>query len=263
LTKLQAELYALTHRGNPGDRSFYANTCAKAGRILELGTGYGRLIPDLIGGGSRFDIAKELWGLERDPELLAAARVVVRQLGPAQRSHVKLLIGDIREFELKQLFDRIILPYNGLYCLKNRRDILSCFKCVKRQLAPRGEFIFDVWNADPFHRDARSSARMRGASRIHSDEPGPIVSIAHGSQVWDVFEKSRLRSRLQRLDVTYTYVSQERGTSVVIPIEQRYAPSGELIERVTSAGFRIKAIYGDFSRCSFGRNSPHLVIRAI
>jgi SAM-dependent methyltransferase len=248
LTNLEAELYELTHRGNPGDRAFYAKSCAKARRVLELGAGYGRLIPDL----SRS--AAEIWGLERDAQLLAAARRVVLQLGPAQRRKVKLLGGDMRDFNLEQKFDRILLPYNGLYCLLNRRDILRCFKCVKRHLAPGGEFIFDVWSANRFYRDARSSA--------YRDEPGPILSIAHRSQIWDVFEKSRLRSRSQRLDVTYTYLSRERGTRVTIPIEQRYAPSSELIELVTSAGLQIKAVHGDFATHRFSRKSPHIVMRA-
>ena len=47
LTELEAELYALTHRGNPGDTEFYARRCAGAGSVLELGTGYGRLLPAL------------------------------------------------------------------------------------------------------------------------------------------------------------------------------------------------------------------------
>src|SRR5664280_1029432 len=247
LTKLQAELYELTHRGNPGDRAFYAKACAKAARVLELGTGYGRLIPDL----SRS--VGEIWGLERDAQLLAAARRVVRQLGPAQQRKVRLIGGDMRDFDLESKFDRIILPYNGLCCLLNRRDILRCFKCVKRHLAPGGEFIFDVWAADRFYRDARASA--------YRDEPWPILSIAHRSHIWDVFEKSRLRSRSQRLDVTYTYVSRERGTQVTIPIAQRYFPSGAPMPLVARADLQVKAIYGDFEMPRFGRNSPDLVIR--
>jgi SAM-dependent methyltransferase len=258
LTKLEAELYALTHRGNPGDRAFYAKSCAKAQRILELGTGYGRLIPDLLSAGTRPNPDRAIVGLDSDPSLLATAKHAVGRLTLGLRGQVKLLHGDMRDFDLGARFDRIILPYNGLFCLLNRRDILRCFTCVKRHLAPDGEFIFDVWAADRFHRDMQSNS----SSQNHRDDSAPIVSFAHRAEVWDVFEKSRLRTRLQRLDVMYTYISQRRGTRVTIPIEQRYAPSGELIELVTGAGLCIKAIYGNFGRQRFRANSPQVVIRA-
>lgn len=258
MTKLEAELYALTHRGNPGDQAFYAKSCARAQRVLELGTGYGRLIPGLASDGDRNNPDKAIIGLDRDRALLAAAKRAVTQLGPGLRRRVKLLRGDMGDFNLELKFDRIILPYNGLYCLLNRRDILRCFACVKRHLTPGGEFIFDVWASDRFHHDMQLNARAGN----HRDDIEPIVSFAHRSRVWDVFEKSRVRTRMQRLDVTYTYISRERGNRVIIPIEQRYAPSGELIKLITGAGLCIKAVYGNFARQRFGTNSPHLVIRA-
>lgn len=254
LTRIQAELYALTHRGNPGDRAFYAKACSNARRILELGSGYGRLISDLLGSATSRTSTRELWGLEQDPHMLAAARRTVRDLAPSRQSLVHLRGGDMRGFDYGLQFDRIILPYNGLNCLLNRRDTLQCLKCVKRHLAPGGEFIFDVWLADQFHQDAASSA--------YHDDPDPILTLTHRSQTWDVFERSRLRSRLQRLDVVYTYVSRAKGTKVAITIVQRYAPAAEHRRLLEAAGLRVVATYGDFSRHRLGRNSPFLIVRA-
>ena len=157
-------------------------------------------------------------------------------------------------FALDQTFERILLPYNGLYCLLNRKDIVRCLKCVKRHLASGGEFIFDVWAADNFHQNAR-------ASEYH-DDTGPILSIAHRAQTWDVYEKSRLRSAAQRLDVTYTYISRQKGTCLTITIAQRYAPSRELIELVCDAGLRVKALYGSFANGRYSPNSPLLIVKA-
>jgi SAM-dependent methyltransferase len=255
LTRIQAELYALTHRGNPGDRAFYAKACVKARRVLELGSGYGRLIPDLLGSGASGTSKRELWGIEQEPHMLAAAKRAVGGLALRRRSLVHLRAGDMRSFEYDMQFDRIILPYNGLNCLLNPRDTLRCLKCVKRHLATGGEFIFDVWLADQFHQDAASSA--------YHDDAGPILTLTHRSQTWDVFEQSRLRSRLQRLDVTYTYVSRERGTELAIRISQRYAPAAEHQALLQAAGLRVQAIYGDFARRRLGRNSPFLIVRAI
>lgn len=248
LTELEAELYALTHRGNPGDAEFYARQCAGAGSVLELGTGYGRLLPALLGA------AREVVGLDREPNLLRSAR---RQLRGA-RGRLTLLEADMQSFALGRRFDRIVLPYNALYCLLGRRALVSCFRSVRAHLAPGGGFLFDVWAADPFQR----RARLRALRAAHRDEPGAIVSLAHRGQVWDVFERSRLRSAAQRLDVTYTYVSRQRGTQLEIPIAQRYAPSRELEELLASAGLRLREHWGGFAGQPFGPRSELFVAMA-
>jgi SAM-dependent methyltransferase len=245
LTELEAELYALTHRGNPGDGEFYARQCAGVGSVLELGTGYGRLLPALLGA------AREVVGLDREQSLLRAARRHLR----GARGKLSLLQADMQSFALGRRFDRIVLPYNALYCLLGRHALLSCFRSVREHLTPGGAFCFDVWAADPFqHR-----ARLRALRAAHRDEPGAIVSLAHRGQVWDVFERSRLRSAAQRLDVTYTYFSRQRGTRVEIPIAQRYATSGELEELLARAGLRLRARWGGFSGQRFGPRSELFV----
>ncbi|HEU4579713.1 MAG TPA: class I SAM-dependent methyltransferase [Polyangiaceae bacterium] len=242
MTELEAELYALTHRGNPGDGEFYARQCAGVGSVLELGTGYGRLLPALLGA------AHEVVGLDRERSLLRAAR---RRL-PGARGRLSLVEADMQTFALGRRFDRILLPYNALYCLLGRRALVSCFRSVRAHLAPGGTFCFDVWAADSFQR----RVRRREAQR---DEPGAIVSLAHRGQIWDVFERSRLRSASQRLDVTYTYVSRQRGTRVQIPIAQRYATSWELKELLARAGLRLRARWGGFSGQPFGPSSELFV----
>jgi len=248
LTELEAELYALTHRGNPGDLEFYARVCAGASRVLELGTGYGRLLPALLAE------RRHVVGLDREPHLLRAARRRQGQLRPAERARLQLVRGDMEHLQVGAQFERILLPYNGLYCLLGRRALARCLRSVRAHLAPGGQFVFDVWAADRFARDAASSA--------HRDDDEAIVSLAHRGQTWDVFEASRLSCGAQRLDVTYTYVSRERGRRVTCRIEQRYAPSRELMQALEAAGLRVRARWGGFAEQPFGRSSELLVVVA-
>jgi SAM-dependent methyltransferase len=249
LTELEAELYALTHRGNAGDAAFYARQCAGVASVLELGTGYGRLLPALLGD------AGVVVGLDREASLLRAARRALDTLPAARRAAVQLVQGDMQEFALGAKFERILLPYNALYCLLGRRALANCLRCVRAHLAPGGKFLFDVWAADPFQR----RARVRTLREEHRDEQGAIVSIGHRAQVWDVFEHSRLRSARQRLDVTYTYVSRERGTRVEIPIAQRYATSLELEQLLARAGLQLRARWAGFSGKPYGPRAELLV----
>ncbi len=248
LTKLQAELYVLTHRGNAGDMEFYTRACSAVASVLELGTGYGRLLPALT------DTARCFVGLERDPQLLALARLALKRLLPAKQRAGKFVRGDMQKFELGRKFERIILPYNGLYCLLQQRALLACFRSVRAHLAPGGEFLFDVWAADNFHHQQDSNA--------YRDDTGPILAICRGAQTWDVFETSRLQKQRQRLDVIYSYVQRERATRVTIGIEQRYALSSEIFELLGQAGLEVLSAHGGFAGQRFGARSTELVVRA-
>jgi SAM-dependent methyltransferase len=248
VTRLTAELYALTHRGNAGDLRFYAEACRKARSVLELGTGFGRMLPTLARASPR------VTGLELDRELLTLAAEAVRALPSAQRERLTLVHGDMQDFALHQRFDRIVLPYNGLYCLLTRRALLQCFRCVRAHLAPGGLFVADVWAADTFHRTAHSPG--------YRDDTSPILSFSRGKEIWDVFERSRLRRREQRLDVTYTYGSRGRARSIEIRIEQRYLRFPELRELLGRAGLELVTVHGDFSGSSRTARSEHVVFAA-
>lgn len=246
---MNAELYARTHRGNVGDAAFYRGLCRGAKRVLELGSGSGRLLLALAAA------KRELVGLELDPGLLALAKRNLRALPPSKRKSTRLIQADMRDFALPQRFERVLLPYNALYCLLSKRAALACFRAARRALHPGGVFALDVWNAEPF---ARSSTRDDAAH----DDIEPVVTVHHAGRTWDVFEQSRVRRAQQRLDVNYTYLPREGGAAVRIPIAQRYYRPAEISELLERAGFAIEARYGDFSGRRFTQRSEQLIVIA-
>jgi SAM-dependent methyltransferase len=244
---VNAELYALTHRGNPGDVAFYRGVCRGAQSVLELGSGSGRLLTALA------SAKRRLLGLELEPSLLALAKRNLRALPPSKRKSVRVLQADMRNFALPERFERVLLPYNALYCLLTKRDALACFRAARGALEPGGALALDVWNAEPFHRNPEHPG---------SDDPEPIVTLRHAGHTWDVFERSRLRRTQQRLDVNYTYLARESGSAYEIPIAQRYFLAGEISALLERAGFAIEARYGDFSGRRFNSRSSLLVLIA-
>ena len=244
---MKAELYALTHRGNAGDVAFYGEVCRGAESVLELGSGSGRILTALA------SARRSVVGLELDAELLALARRNVRALPAAKRKSVRLVQADMRDFELPQRFERILLPYNALYCLLTQRAALACFRAARRALESGGKLALDVWNAEPF---------ARSAARATADDPEPIVSVRHAGRTFDVFERSRVRRTQRRLDVSYVYVPREGGTAYQIPIAQRYYLRAEVDELLERAGFVVEKRFGDFSGTRFGPRSEQLVVVA-
>ncbi len=242
-----AELYALTHRGNPGDREFYAQLCHGARSVLELGSGSGRILAALAGVGRR------VVGLELDAGFLALAGRNLRALSPAKRRSISVIQGDFRDFELSERFERVLLPYNALYCLLTKSAALSCFRAAHRALAPGGLFAFDVWNAAPFARSETGEP---------ADDDEPVVSFRHARRTWDVFEHSRVQRARQRLDVSYDYRAREDGSTLRIAIPQRYFLAPEVDALLERAGFAVQARYGDFSGARFTARAPQQILIA-
>jgi len=244
--RISAELYALTHRGNPGDAELYLRRARGAKRVLELGCGYGRLLAKLA------HPERELTGLEIDPAMLALARRKLADLPDNRRANVRLVRSDMRSFTLKTRYDCVFLPYNALYCLLSQRDALACFRSARAVLEPDGELVLDVWNAAPFHDERRTSG----------DDHEPIAIIEYAGEQWSVFEHSRVRRASQRIHVSYEYVPRSGGRALHIDIPQRYYLAPQLCSLLGRAGFTITARYGDFSERRYTERSPQLILVA-
>jgi SAM-dependent methyltransferase len=246
LDSLDANLYAFTHRGNPGDVEHYVRLCRGAASVLELGSGYGRLSCALA------SAERALWGLELDASLLKLGRAAVAELPARQRRQVTLVQGDMQDFELPRRFERVLLPYNALYCLLSLRAVERCFRAVRAALEPRGLFAFDVWNADRAYAEGLSPER----------EDAEFLRFDHAGRTWSVSEGCRRVRAPQRLDVTYTYVPSGRAAARSQVVRQRYYRSAELCSLLAASGFSISEKLGGFSGSRFSERATRLVVTA-
>lgn len=225
----------------------YARVCRGAGSVLELGAGSGRVLTAL----ARADC--ELWGLELDAELLALGRRAVKQLPPSARRQVQLVQGDMERFTLPRRFERVLLPYNGFYCLRSASAARRCLRAVRAALEPGGLFAFDVWNGDAIH-----------AVGLQPDTPNEErLRFEHDGRSWRVFESCRPARGAQRLDVTYTYAPEGRAAPRTQLIRQRYYLLDELVSLLTGCGFEIQSLRSNFSGAPFTLRSNRLVLTAL
>lgn len=214
--------------------------------MLELGCGYGRLLTALA------EPRRTLCGLELDAAFLRLCRENVAALPERRRRGVTLVRGDMRTFELEQRFDRVILPYNALYCLLTAADVSRCLRAVRRALAPGGCFTFDVWNADGL-----DVSQLRD-----SQEDEPLIRIDHAGRTWSVFERCTAVRARDRLDVTYTYVPSGAGRARSQVLQQRYYRSDQLFGFLERAGLEVVSKRGSFGGARFGARSTRLVVTA-
>jgi SAM-dependent methyltransferase len=110
-------------------RGFIDRHLPGAASLLELGCGTGSILARLTTLGS-------LTGLDRSPEMLAAAR------GKVPRA--RLIEGDMASFSLGEQFDVVICVFDSLNHLLSFDAWRSLFDAAHAHLVEGGLFIFDV-----------------------------------------------------------------------------------------------------------------------
>lgn len=239
------ELYHLTHRGNPGDVRFYQKVCRGASNVLELGCGLGRVLLPLARQGLT------LTGLDAHPGMINGLQSLIQEADDIPTEQVELVVGDMRSFNLEQTFDRIILPFNGLFCLLHDDDVQSCFHSVRKHLKPGGSFVFDVYVVDE-----------EELALIDPEEWDPITTINEERRTIEIFEQRVWQPEVQRVDATYQYRIHE-GTEVrteEYSIPQRYLSFSQCRELLYNAQLHITQCFEDFDGNPIEEDSYHLIV---
>jgi SAM-dependent methyltransferase len=240
--------YALLHQGTPGDLAFYIERCRGTSTILELGCGYGRLL---------FPLAEQgfvITGMDVHPGMLDVIAMVEDRF-PLAEGNIQLVQSEMQSFELGTTFDRILIPYNGLFCLLNDEDVVECFKTIRKHLKPDGKLIFDVYTMD-----------LEGDEEGIEEEAKPdyLVTLQDDEHEVKVYEQHRWDFGKQRVDVTYQYFWEEAAklAPVSYTIPQRYLFPKQLQRLLKEAGLQVETMEGGFLGEPFDEDSPQCVVTA-
>jgi len=231
------DLYDAVHQGTPGDVAFYRHACEGAAAVLELGCGSGRVLAALAEPGRR------LVGLDESADAL--------RIASSRVPGVELVEGRMQELDLGERFDRIVAPFSALYCLGSTGALEATLRAAVHHLAPGGEFLADVWNADEFHAEGDPE----------DDEPSPLVQIEARGTTYFVYESSTWDRDAQHLVVSYEY-RDARGGSIPASIAHRYFLKTEIEAALSSSGAKQWRLEADFSGTPWRPSSELTVIRA-
>ena len=123
------------------DVGFFVEAARESGGpVLEVGCGTGRvLIPTARAG-------IEITGLDLSPHMLAVCRERLKAESEEVRSRVRLVEGDMRQFELGRTFQLVTLPFRPFQHLTTVEEQLACLGCIHRHLAEGGKLILDIFN---------------------------------------------------------------------------------------------------------------------
>lgn len=120
------------------DNNFYLNKIIKTnGKILEVGTGTGRLLIEAL------EIGADIYGIDISSSMLDILKV---KLNEEQKHRISLQ--NIVDFTSGFKYDLIIAPFRVFMHLIEKRDQLKALNNAYHNLNPGGEFIFDAFVPD-------------------------------------------------------------------------------------------------------------------
>ncbi len=223
--------------------------------VLELACGSGRIGMELLQGPGDF----LLDGLDIEPEMLKAYLRKVSQESPEIQQRVKLVEGDMCDYQLpaKGDYDLIFLPFNSICHLYEIEHQLEAFRNAWEHLAPNGRFVVDTFLPDI---DYLSDALNRPSNVYLEDEiedpDDEFTMLLYTSRKFDPHEQ------LQHIVWTHEKFFHESGENerYLTKLDMHVFFPRELQMLFLATGFSIDAIYGSYDWKPFGRGTRQIVV---
>jgi SAM-dependent methyltransferase len=220
------------------DVSFYvAEATAVPGAVLEIGSGTGRILLPIARAGST------IVGIDPSSGMLARCRAKLAAEPADVRARVTLRQLDAREADLGNTFQFVIAPGRVFQHIVTINEQLRFLEAVRHHIAPRGRFVFDVFN--PIFGKLVSFDGKE-------EEDTPEQSLPDGRTMRRSSRVIRVRWMEQVCEVELIYyVAPRRGAPParhVQAFDMRWYLAAELQHLLARAGFRVREMYGDFAR---------------
>ena len=212
------------------DVRFWERMALRAdGPVLELGCGTGRVTIPVARAGAR------VIGVDRSAEMLAHARKRVKR--SRLKGRIGWLRGDIRRLPFRRAvrFNLVMAPYGILQSLVSESDLKETLASVHQVLAPGGVFGLDLVPDLPVWKEYRGRVRFRGARRGGRSKITLIESVR--------------QDRARKLTIFDQEYVEQRGTERNVrrfSLVFRTLTVQQMTRRLERAGFRIRAVLGDY-----------------
>lgn len=175
----EARRFAAEHAHYDEDIAFWRRHAARlGGPVLDLGCATGRVAIPLARDG------REVWALDRSPEMLAELRRRLAGEDPAVAARVHPVQGDLARIALPRRFALVMVAMNTLQVLTDPADRRSAFRSIRDHLAPGGELIFDVALPDVAEIEA-SMGEERPGGRYRDPVTGEVLDHSAWYDGWD------------------------------------------------------------------------------
>lgn len=225
------------------DIDFFLNEAKKTkGKVLELTSGTGRVSMPLLNAGI------DLTCVDYSREMLAVLKKKIEKSGLNCQVHKM----DITELSLDKKYDLILIPFNSLSEITEKRNHKKTIEGVYNHLTETGVFICTLHNPKIRLKTIDGTLRQMGKYQISNDRTlimqyifnySDKSQIVSGLQFYEIYDDSNNLIGKRYLDVNF-YLFQKK----------------EFEELIESVGFRIIDLYGDYYYSRFDEEtSPYMI----
>lgn len=239
--RLAAKFYDLF--GFKNDLEFYKElTLQSGGKALELGVGTARVAIPLARAGVT------VVGIDNSVHMLRVARRKLAKESEAVRKCVILKRGDMKNFELKQLFPLIYIPSSTFDHNIKVEDQKRTLECIYRHLEKNGVFAFDLEKVSPNKPEASwwiDRKEIEGGKTVVRSIFTRRDMAKHKCNLdlfFDVYKNGKLLERYH-----------EYGEVAIISKDQ-------IIGMLEETGFKVVSVYGNFDKSKYRKTSPRIVL---
>jgi SAM-dependent methyltransferase len=246
-----AEFYDACY-SDRSDVGFFVDLSREAnGRTPELGCGTGRVLIPAAEAGC------QITGLDASSFMLDKCREKVALLPKDAQRRIKLVRGDMAQFDLGERFALVTMPFRPFQHIIAIDDQKSCLSGVNRHLDSGGGLVFDVFNP--------SLPRLFDPRYHTEQELTPEQQLPDGRRLRRAHRVAAYHRAEQYNEVEIIhYVTHPDGRIErdVWSFPMRYFFRYELEHLLDLCGFRVVELLGDFDRSEFEADSPEMIFVA-
>ncbi len=225
------------------DIPFFLNEATKcSGGVLELMAGTGRVSIPLIEAGVR------LTCVDKSPQMLK----ILRQKLKRQNLSAHIYEMDVCTMSLGKDFELIIIPFHSFAEILTTADQHKALASIYQHLAENGRFICTL------HNPAIRLQRVDGKMHLLGEFPMETQNML---RVWTSETYNRNTHLVGGNQIYEIYNCQDTlQTRIDVPIIFYMHGRNEFEELISSSGFVVTALYGDYSYARFDENSSPFMI---
>lgn len=220
------------------DIPFYTGLVHQTGSpVLELACGTGRVSIPLARAG--FDVT----GLD------ISAPFIQRAKEKAEKEKVNAVfdVADCRTFDLDKKFNLIIMPFNAIAHIHDRKSYEGLFNSVRKHLNPDGRFSFAWFNPNEKYLYRDPNKRY----------PSLNYTLPDGTPV--IVTENNIYDKATQINYIKWYYKIGDKEEFVRELNMRILYPAELDMLLYYNGFDLEVKYGDYEKSPFQSSSVHQV----
>ncbi len=238
-----ADLYDLYMQGTSDIAFFVGETKRSSGEVLELMAGTGRVSIPIIEAGVKLTCV----------DLSAESNAILESKLHRMGLKADVVQMDVCELELGKKFELIIIPYSSFAHITSPDDQRKALARIRHHLLPGGTFICTL--PSPVLRRTDVDGQLQFAGRYPlSDAKGTVLlwsmesfseeddEVVEGIQFYEEYDAKGVLTSKRLFEVHF-----------------RLSRRDEFEELAEAAGFKVQALYGDYSYSEFSDDSPLMI----